>query len=160
MSTEALPLLAPHDIASPWRRLHWTLPLALLICAGVFGWFVYSMERPGVHTPAPQPVDAQLVELPPPAAPAPPVPHQAVTPPKPALPPRPVPQVHDELPSAQPAEATPPPPPAAAAPAAPASNTTALSASRGAQAIVRPLPVIPDELRQDALNEAATARFH
>ncbi len=34
-----------------------------------------------------------------------------------------------------------------------------MNVNRGAQALVQPLPAIPDELREDAMNEAAMARF-
>lgn len=34
-----------------------------------------------------------------------------------------------------------------------------MNINHGAQALIHPLPVIPDELREDAMNEAATARF-
>lgn len=166
MSTEALPWFAQADIDSPWRRLHWTLPLALLICAIVFIWFAYSMEEPAKRTPEPVPVDAQLIELPAPAAAQAPAHQPPVTPAKtrPAVPSKPAPPIRHEQPSEQPAPTAPPPPatppPAAPAIAAATSNAPALTESRGAQALYRPLPVIPDELRQEAMNEAATARFH
>jgi len=155
------------DVASPWRRLHWTLPLALLICALAFLWFAYSMSRPAQRTAEPPPVDAQLVEIPAPAAapaaapPAPPQQHAAPHPVRPQMPLQPAPA--PATPTVPAAPASPPPPAASPAPpAAPntAANNAALTASRGAQAIVRPLPVIPDDLREDALNETATARFH
>jgi protein TonB len=153
-------LAGPMDVASLWRRLHWTLPLALLICTVVFTWFAWSMTRPAQHTQQPQPIDAQLVELPPPAAPTPPAPHKTVTPPKPQ--PKPAPPKRDALPIEKPVKpATPPPTQASATPPAnPQPHAPPLTASHGAQAIVRPMPVIPDELRQEALSEAATARFH
>jgi len=56
---------------SPWRRLHWTLPLALLICAVTFSLFAYSMWRPVIRSPDPVPVTAELVELPAPEQPQP-----------------------------------------------------------------------------------------
>ena len=144
-------LAGPVDVSSPWRRLYWTLPLALLICAAVLAWFAWSMTRPAQHTPQPRPIDAQLVELPPPAAPTPPAPHKIVVPPKP------VPRKHEALPVQKPA-----PPPPRSAPAAPPATPHGPppAATHGAQAIVKPMPVIPDDLRQEALSEAATARFH
>ncbi|WHZ11308.1 MAG: hypothetical protein OJF60_001747 [Burkholderiaceae bacterium] len=39
-------------------------------------------------------------------------------------------------------------------------NGKSLSASSGAQAIVRPMPKIPDELRDEALHAVVRARFH
>jgi protein TonB len=140
------------DVSSPWQRLHWTLPLALLICVAVFVWFAWSMTRPAQHTPEPQPIDAQLVELPPPAAPRPPAPHKTLTPPKPAS------TNHEALPVQKPAKPTPPPPRPATTPPRPQGPPPV--ASHGALAIVKPMPVIPDDLRQEGLSEAATARFH
>ncbi len=34
-----------------------------------------------------------------------------------------------------------------------------MNENHGAQALIHPLPAIPDELREEAMNEAATARF-
>jgi len=146
-----MPWFAQADIDSPWRRLHWTLPLALLICAVVFIWFAYSMEHPAIHTPEPVPVNAELVELPTSAQPEQP-PQQL----------KPTPPMQNEQPSENPAQIAPTQPPAAVAAAtSPATNNpTALIENRSAQTIVQPLPVIPDELREDAMNEAATVRFH
>ena len=171
MSTDALPWFAQVDIDSPWRRLHWTLPPALLICAVAFIWFAYSMEHPASRTPEPEPINAELVELPPPPQPQPPAHQKIVAQPKAhtaVQPMQPAP-VQQEQPSENAAPIAPALPPAApvatppvipaAAPAV-ANSSSGLTESRGAQAIVQPLPVIPDELRQDAMNEAATARFH
>ncbi|HMC13088.1 MAG TPA: TonB family protein [Gallionellaceae bacterium] len=36
MSTDTLPWFTQANIDSPWRQLHWTLPLALSICAFAF----------------------------------------------------------------------------------------------------------------------------
>jgi periplasmic protein TonB len=144
MSTDTLAWFAQTDVDSPWRRLHWTLPLALLLCAGAFTWFAFSMNRPAVHTPEPAPVNAELIELPASA--------QAQQPSRPKT----VPQ-----PSKNPAPATSPSPPAAPAATPPAiNNPPAPSENLNARPILQPLPVIPDELRQDAMNETATARFH
>jgi protein TonB len=148
MSTSTLPWPARARSDSPWRRLHWTLPLALLICAVTFSLFAYSMWRPVLHSPDPAPVTAELVELP---APAQPQTRQSVI-----VPPRakPAEQAIPE-PPVQPSATTPPPstPVTAPPPPAPASE------NHGAQALIRPLPVIPDELREEAMNEAATVRF-
>jgi protein TonB len=60
----------------------------------------------------------------------------------------------------QPSAATPPPSTPVTAPSPPAPPPPApASENHGAQALIRPLPVIPDELREEAMNEAATARF-
>lgn len=148
MSTSTLPWIAQARSDSPWRRLHWTLPLALLICAVTFSLFAYSMWRPVLHSPDPAPVTAELVELPAPA--------QAQVRQKPIEQPRirPAEQAIPEPPT-QPSAPTPPPatPVTATPPPAPASE------NHGAQALIRPLPEIPDELREQAMNEAATARF-
>lgn len=148
MSTSILPRASQARFDSPWRRLHWTLPLALLICAVTFSLFAYSMWRPVLHSPDPAPVTAELVELP---APTQPQTRQSVI-----VPPRakPAEQAIAE-PPVQPSATTPPPstPVTAPPPPAPASE------NHGAQALIRPLPVIPDELREEAMNEAATVRF-
>jgi outer membrane biosynthesis protein TonB len=153
MLTDTLPWFAQTDIDSPWRRLHWTLPLALLICAVAFIWFAYSMGQPVSHTPEPLPVDAELVELPASALPSSlqkaPAPKQAQT----------TPPIQQEQPSLSPAPAAPPVAPVAASPAT-TNNTAVPDRNRSAQPSVQPLPVIPDDLRQDAMNEVATARFH
>lgn len=149
MPASILPRFAQAGPDSPWQRIYWTLPLALLICAVTFSLFAYSMWRPVLHSPDPAPVTAELVELPAPAQAPPQVRQRTVEQPsiKPDVRPEP-------SPPAQPSATN--PPPAAApvtAPPAPASE------NHGAQALVRPLPTIPDELREEAMNEAATARF-
>ncbi|MGA8864862.1 MAG: hypothetical protein WBM09_04165 [Gallionella sp.] len=134
---------------SPWRRLHWTLPLALLICAVTFSLFAYSMWRPVIHSPDPVPVTAELVELPPPEPPQPQVRQKTVVQPR-------------VEPALQPQPSVAPPPPAPVVPpvvAPPSRPVVAMNENHGAQALIHPLPVIPDELRQDAMNETATARF-
>lgn len=149
MPTSILPRVAQARPDSPWQRIYWTLPLALLICAVTFSLFAYSMWRPVLHSPDPAPVTAELVELPAPAQARPQVRQKTIEQPriKPDARPEPA-------PPAQPSAITPPPT------AAPATAPPALaSENHGAQALVRPLPAIPDELREEAMNEAATARF-
>ena len=47
------------------------------------------------------------------------------------------------------------------APAPPTPSSTPLpGAAQGARAIYRPVPIIPDDLREEALNVSAVARFH
>ena len=150
MSTSILPRVAQAQTDSPWSRLYWTLPLALLICVITFSLFAYSMWRPVVHSPDPVPVTAELVELPPPEPPQPKVRQKTVV------------QAHvDPALQARPSAVPPPPapvaPPVAAAP--PSKPVVSMNINHGAQALIHPLPVIPDELREDAMNEAATARF-
>lgn len=140
-----LPWVAQSRPDSPWRRLHWTLPLALLICATTFSLFAYTMWRPVLHSPEPVPVTAELVELPAPAPAQPQLRRNTVEQPriKPVEQPQPA----------------PPEPPSTPAPAAAQTSTPPVSVNHGAQALVQPLPVIPDDLREEAMNEAATARF-
>jgi periplasmic protein TonB len=151
MSTRILPWAAQARLDSPWRRLHWTLPLALLICAITFMLFAYSMWRPVIHSPDPLPVTAELVELPAPEQPRPQVRQKTMIQPR----------IEPALPQEQPSAVTPPPTPIAPAVTAPAPSkpVVPMNENRGAQALVQPLPVIPDELREEAMNEAATARF-
>ncbi len=149
MSTSILPWSVQARFDSPWRRLHWTLPLALLICAVTFSLFAYSMWRPVLHSPDPTPVTAEMIELPAPAPAQPQVRQKIIQQPriKPAEQPAPT-------PPAQPSATTPPPSTPVTAPPPPVA-----SENHGAQALIRPLPVIPDELREEAMNEAATVRF-
>jgi protein TonB len=155
MSTNTLTWSAQEDIDSPWRRIQWTLPLALLICAFASILFVYYMEHTVSHTPEPLPVDAELVELPASPIPQPPS-RQRVPAPKQA---QPTPQIQQEQPSVKPAPTPPAVAPVSASPAT-TNNTAVADRNRSAQPSVQPLPVIPDDLRQDAMNEVATARFH
>ena len=111
------------------------------------------MGHPASHTTEPLPVDAELVELP--SAAQPQVRQNIIPNIEPQF--KPTPPLQQEQPSENPAPVA--PPPLAATPSV-ANNPPAPSENRGAQAIVQPQPVIPDELRQDAMNEAATARFH
>jgi periplasmic protein TonB len=150
MSTSILPWVAQTRLDSPWRRLHWTLPLALLICAVTFSLFAYSMWRPVIHSPDPVPVTAELVELPAPEQSRLQVRQKTVVQPR----------VEPALRQEQPSAITPPPSPVVPpVTAPPLSKAVVMNENRGAQALVQPLPAIPDELREEAMNEAATARF-
>jgi periplasmic protein TonB len=163
--------MAPRiEIDSPWRRLRWSLPLALLICAGILWEFGRFLERAPVHQTVPATIEAELVELPPP-----PVKEQVVKPkperrkpapqrgkrPAPA-PPRVAIPVAPADTEKTPAPTAPPPHPAMVQPPAhPVVNAqSAGTATMGAQAMVRPMPQIPDDLREDAFNAVAVARFH
>ena len=53
---------------SPWRRLPWTLPAALLIWAAALWGSAYFMYEPTYRPAEPPPIDAQLIELPAPVA--------------------------------------------------------------------------------------------
>jgi len=151
MSTSILPWVAQAKTDSPWSRLHWTLPLALLICAVTFSLFAYSMWRPVTHSPDPVPVTAELVELPPPEQPQPKVRQKSI------VQPRIEPALQPEQPSAVPPTPTQVVPPVTTTP--PSKPIVAMNVNHGAQALIHPLPAIPDELREEAMNEAATARF-
>ena len=174
------------DIDNPWRRLPWTLPTALLIWAVALLGFAYFMEKPSYRPAEPSPIDAQLIEQSVPAAtqrrPA------AVHKPKPLTPVRPqhstVSPRSEQNPVAQKSEVT--TNTAVALPAAAPGGTQAtdsgtisansgtqagsydgkgstrgnMYASSGARAIVRPIPQIPDDLREGAFNSAALVRFH
>ncbi|HLX81176.1 MAG TPA: TonB family protein [Burkholderiales bacterium] len=151
------------QLDDPWRRLPWSLPLALAICAVILWEFGRILERPPVHQTVPASIEAELVELPPPPV------EEKIVRPKPA-PQRakvqaPAPVALPTAPAA-PAEQNsvpaPPPVPASAAPAVPAAPDmrSAGAANQGAQAIVRPMPEIPDDLRQEAFNAVAMVRFH
>jgi protein TonB len=159
------------ELDNPWRRLPWSLPLALVICAGILWEFGHILERAPVHQTVPASIEAELVDLPPPPV----VEHLRPEPERPKPAPQrakmPTPAPTAPLiaaPSAPasedrtPAPAAPPPPPAPVQPTArPAPDTrSAGTATMGAQAIVRPMPQIPDELREDAFNAVAVARFH
>lgn len=151
---------------NPWRRLPWSLPLALMICGAVLWELGRILERPPTHQTVPAAIEAELIDLPPPpveekiARPKPepvtPVPrHASVPTPAPvALPAAPSAPVEQDQTSAPP-----PPSPLPATPAAP-DTRSAGTANMGAQAIVRPMPQIPDDLRQDAFNAVAVVRFH
>lgn len=147
------------ELDSPWRRLVWTLPSALLICAITFVWFAFSMHQPAKHTDEPVPINAELVELPAPA----PAEQKIVTPP-PVAKNIPQPKVMqsptpEPQPSAIAAPAEPSPPQATAVTPASTPAPAVAGETHGAKAISQPLPVIPDELRQEYMNVTAVARF-
>lgn len=190
-------------IDSPWNRLPWTLPSALLMWTVALWGLAYFMEQPS-HVPGePPPIDAQFIEQPvvPVERPAevhhkrPPAPRPAVVQqPKPLSPVRAQPPLSQERPhtgqhpAPQKAEVT--TNTLLAAPGAaigdsrsiPEGQTTAtgnapvtsgaqsglskgkgrgnMYANSGARAIVRPMPQIPDDLRDGAFHAAALARFH
>lgn len=200
MLTERTQSRTRWDIDSPWARLPWTLPTAVLISAAVLWALAYFMERPAERM-TPVPIEARFLEQSVPAA-APPIVH----PPKPAPPARrqPAPKAErvEQKPSVRKAEPAPSAP--VALPAAPAEEQVkggieqagtvgapsssggaggesgpasggsgdqgasgggngaggSMYASSGARAIVRPMPQIPDDLREEAFSLTALARFH
>lgn len=170
-------------IDSPWNRLLWTLPTALLICSVVLWGLAYFMERPTNEPTELLPIDAQLIDQS--------VPAEARSirqeRPAPVHQPKPLPQVRPQQAPAMPVQKaevttnTAVALPAASAPVSahytpgegnPSMNSGTqagsskgssrgnIYASSGARAIVRPLPQIPDELRAGTFNSTALARFH
>jgi protein TonB len=159
------------------QRLYYTAPLSVLVNAAVFSLFAYSVQQylKEVHEPPPL-----MVELAPPVKPEPVKPVVPVKKVEPVLKPAPVKLAPAEPPPPVQAPVQPPAtvmtaplqPAVAAAPAVPAAPATPVEPAkvpgrnsarienRGAQAIVHPYPVIPDELREAAMQESATARFH
>jgi protein TonB len=135
--------------------------------------FAFVLNAP-IHRPEEiPPVDAELIEEPPPPpVRVPPVEKPRVRPApaakmKSTIQPRaPVPVVQTPTdstpqtpaahPEAAPSPETPPPPPVVQQPKA-VRNATA---SSGARAIVKPMPQIPDDLRDEAFSTVALARFH
>jgi periplasmic protein TonB len=157
------------------QRLYFTGPLSVLINAIVFSLFAYSLQQYLKEVHAPPPLTVELAEVKP-EPPKPVAPVKKMEPilkpepaklapvetpvPAPVQPPAPV-MTALPQPSAPPARFTVPVP--VALPVEPAKSTAKNSArieNRGAQAIVHPYPVIPDELREAAMQESATARFH
>ena len=147
---------------SPWRRLPWTLPGAIVLGLTALWAAAYFTGKPVERLPEPPPIEAQVIEIPPPVADKPPpveksVPHTPVQ----HVQPQPAPPVVHEEKAPAPAAVAPPEAIALpkAAPPAPAPAST-MTGTTGAQAIIKPMPQIPDDLRQDALSTAAIARFH
>jgi protein TonB len=149
------------------RSLYWAFLLALVINAAELCGFIYALLHTAVQTPAVVPLRVELVERPP----------QPVISPKvqpPVQKARAVQRPEVAAPQPQPVMTAPAPAPAAPTIAAPVVATPVLAApvalprasaghapveSGGARAIVHPLPVIPDELREAALHEKAIAHF-
>jgi len=88
---------------SPWRRLPWTLPTALLIWTMALWVSANFMGKPAYRPVTPPPIDAQLIELPvpPPAEIVEPEPPAAVQEPEPA-PPQPAPVIPRVVPRPKP----------------------------------------------------------
>ncbi|MBU6428744.1 MAG: hypothetical protein KGR26_07040 [Cyanobacteria bacterium REEB65] len=154
----------------PWRRLPTELALAgVLAACGMFG-YAKALSR-AAPAPPPRAIEEKLVVLPTPPAP-----------PKPKSRPKPKALVRKPLPRAvKPMRRRPvkvaatvatadkivpiPPPEEIAAqtppPSAPLGDRDVLQGNvMGAKAIYQPLPQIPDDLRHDALDVVAVARFH
>jgi protein TonB len=144
----------------------------LAIWATILWAFAYSIGKPSERLPEPPPIEAQIIEIPTPTinTPAPvkqiaPRKSQTTPPtamPQPSIEKNPSP-IQEEKPTVEPDRA-----PAPVLPKVPtipvreeqSTTSTNLTGTNGAQAIVRPMPKIPDDLRQDALSASALARFH
>ncbi len=174
-----------HGMDSPWQRLPWTLPAALLIWAAALWGLANFMGKPTQRPAEPPPIEAQLLDQYYPTQSSQPGPPAAVVQPQPA----PVqPQVRQRIkkkPVAPKEEVAPVAIPAAAASsgapvgeAAPEVKTSGnnstqagsyggkgqpqgnMYGSSGARAIIHPMPQIPEDLRAEAFNAAALVRFH
>ena len=171
----------------PWRRLAWVAPLSVLVWAMALFGFSLLLKQTAAPAPELKPLEACIIELPPPVGglQGGPVAAHPVAPIKPApkvQPKRkPVPIVHPHKPRVIP-EAPPSPfgtkkseeSPAAPSPKAASSGNEAASAlggkgsagsgigsdSVGARAIYAPVPKIPDDLREEALDTLAVAHFN
>lgn len=175
LAIPALPSLTRLD--NPWRRLPYTLGAALVFWLLLLAAFTGLLQPPPPSPEPLAPVDAQLIEEPPP----PPVPQPKATPTPQAAPraapaaprPSPTPPVHiapaplpktapspNALPPAPAKTAPAPTPVAPAAPAEPRDSHADAQPSSGARAVSKPMPTIPDELRDEAFSAAALARFH
>jgi periplasmic protein TonB len=173
---------------SPWQRLPWTLPAALLIWAAALWGLANFMGKPTQRPAEPPPIEAQLLDQYYPTQSSQPGPPAAMVQPQPA----PVrPQVTHRIkknpvaPKAEVITKSPVAVPAAAAPSGArvgedtpevktSGNTGAqagsydgkgpprgnMYGSSGARAIIHPMPQIPEELREVAFNSAALVRFH
>jgi len=171
----------------PWKRLAWVAPLSVLVWAMALFGFSLLLKQTAAPPPELKPLEARIIELPPPVgglqggaaaahsvAPAKPTPQ--VQPKR-----KPVPIVHPRKPRVIP-EVPPSPfgtkksaenPPAATPPKAASGGNKGAgvpggkgsagsgigSDSVGARAVYAPVPKIPDDLRQDALEALAVAHF-
>ena len=164
----------------PWRRLAWVVPLAIALWVVILMCFAVLLARTAAPPPEEQPLQARIIEIPPPAglqaAPAHPAaaPHPEVH--KPARVPHPHAELHPRIklksiapPMPVSPEGTAKAPPTAAAPSAPAKSApsseegSAGSAigndNQGARAIFAPTPEIPDDLREQIFESVAVAHF-
>ena len=162
---------------SPWRRLPWLVPAALLLSVAALAAFVTLLARTPSPPVRPPPIALELVELAPPppqaAPPPPPVeepPPIEEPPPEPAVVPEPQPEPPPPRRPAPPRPAPPRPAPPVASPPAPTAAPPAVAApapavppggaTSAARAVLRPLPEIPEALRRRAVALVALARFH
>jgi periplasmic protein TonB len=183
--TESARMAASPYLDEPGRRLLWTLPMAVLIWLALLIGFSRMLELTAAPPPALKPLVARIVELPPEVGglqggPAP----AAAVKPKPAMvKPHPHPIIHPRaklkpvappvLPStagiakstAPPAESSSNPvthPEGAGVPGGTGagSGSGLGSDTAGARALFAPVPKIPDDLREEALDTVAVAHFN
>lgn len=143
--------------------------MAALLWAMLFLGFAQILRHPA--PPPPRAIDAKIVVLPtpPPVQTSHPERPRAVAEraPRPMPRPRPRPEAHPHpvphvlVHRATVSVAVPAPPPQTPSPTAPIGTRNQLAGGgvMGARAIYRPDPVIPDDLREHALNVVAVARF-
>ena len=174
----------------PWKRLAWVAPLSVLVWAMALFGFSLLLKQTAAPPPELKPLEARIIELPPPVgglqggpaaahpvAPAKPTPQvqpkrkpvPIVHPHKPRVIPRVIPEVPPSPFGTKKSEES----PAAAPPKAASGGNEGASAlggkgsagsgigsdSVGARAIYAPVPKIPDDLREDALEALAVAHF-
>ncbi len=168
MSTKALPF-SDWEYDTPWRRLYWTFPAAIAIWVAIIWSFTVFMGGSSERLSEPAAVDARLIELPEPSQTARPAPVKQSSPK--SAPPIAIPQPSLEKtsppdPSTKPVIEQSNIPPVApkqeVSPTQQAPSNAPNSATEhiSARAIFKPIPQIPEELRQDALSASAVARFH
>ncbi len=157
---------------NPW----WPLPLALVLWALMLWGFGFFFAAPAkVASIPPAPIDARIIELPPPPAPPKLQPKPVVKAEKVARPVavRPTPQPVQTPPSAPkvalptPPAPLPPPTHAEPAPVPPApkpepspSIGPAGTQQMGARALYQPKPKLPEDLRDETIHTVLVARFH
>ncbi len=155
---------------SPWQRLSWTLPAAILVSFAlllIFLQVIAGPPRPGITS---APLDARIVEIPSPSPGArQEAPHEPVAVPKPE--PnlqrreriRPAPPAHPAKPAEENGQSkASESPESGAVPSEAASLPPATGLGGGklsARAIFKPLPDLPEDLRRQKIEVVAVARF-
>lgn len=172
---------------SPRNRLIWTLPLSILLNGWLvfvfLAQFVSSPEVPPSSVPVellefapennavqsnshPPSVPPKKHQITPPLIPqaSKPTPMPMVKPVPPVIPAKPKPEIapkKDSVPDAPtPLKNSPASETSSKADASPQKTSSGTTENHGARAIVHPLPVIPDDIRAEALKDTATAIFH
>ncbi|BBO99772.1 energy transducer TonB [Sulfuriferula nivalis] len=166
--------MSNYTIAVPGEELssglRWSLPVALLLWVmmlWIFGRYFTASDQPQI--PPEPPIDARIVELPPPPAPPKPVAQveKAPTPVKvqtpvlqktmPVVVPKVVALVTPPPQPVAPTVAAPPPPPVA--PTVPSSNAQGTE-QLGARALYQPKPKLSEDLLDATMHAVVMARFH